>query len=59
MYQPNIGMRDRLMPGARIVSRVTTISTAAVMAEISTKLTPSSHTSALMPGECALDDSGV
>jgi hypothetical protein len=43
-------MRVSAMPGARILRMVTKISTAAVTAEISTKVMPSSQTSALMPG---------
>jgi len=50
MYQPKIGMRSIDMPGARILRIETTISTAKLSAEISTKVTPSSHTSALTPG---------
>ena len=50
MYQPKIGIRSSDIPGARIFSVETTISTAKLKAEISTKVTPSSHTSALTPG---------
>ena len=50
MYQPKIGIRSSDMPGARILRIETTISTAKLNAEISTKVTPSSQTSALMPG---------
>ena len=50
MYQPKIGIRSSDMPGARILRIETTISTASVSAEISTKVTPSSQTSALIPG---------
>ena len=45
-----IGMRSSDMPGARILRIDTVISTASVSAEISTKVTPSSQMSALMPG---------
>ncbi|MNL56843.1 hypothetical protein D3C87_1803640 [compost metagenome] len=50
MYQAKSGMRGRLIPGARILRMVTKISTAAVTAEISTKVMPRSQTSALIPG---------
>ncbi len=50
MYQPKIGMRSSDMPGARIFSTETTISMASDSADISTKVTPSSQTSALTPG---------
>jgi hypothetical protein len=50
-YQAMIGMRSSDMPGARNLRMLTMISTAADSAEISTKVTPSSQTSALMPGE--------
>ena len=50
MYQPKIGIRSSDMPGARIFRIETTISMASDSAEISTKVTPSSQTSALMPG---------
>ena len=50
MYQPKIGMRSSDMPGARILRIETTISIASDSAEISTKVMPSSQTSALMPG---------
>src|SRR5690554_119530 len=59
MYQAKIGMRPSDMPGARIFRILTMSSTAAQTAEISTKVTPSSQTSALMPGEWVPDDSGV
>jgi hypothetical protein len=50
MYQPHIGIRSSDMPGARILRIDTTISTAKLNAEISTNITPSSHTSAFTPG---------
>ena len=59
MYQAKIGRRRSSMPGARQYRMVTTISIAAQTAEISTKVTPSNQTSALMPGVCALPDNGV
>ena len=52
-------MRSSGMPGARSLRIEVSVSTAKLTAEISTKVTPSSHTSEWMPGECALDDSGV
>jgi hypothetical protein len=58
-YQANNGIRAIPMPGARSFSTVTTISIAAQIAEISTKVTPSSQTSALIPGVYAFDASGV
>ena len=45
-----IGIRSSDMPGARIFRIETTISMASDSAEISTKVMPSSQTSALMPG---------
>ena len=50
MYQANSGILSSDMPGARILRIVTMISTAAAIAEISTKVMPISQTSALMPG---------
>jgi len=50
MYQPKMGIRSSDMPGARIFRTDTTISMASDSAEISTKVTPRSQTSALMPG---------
>ena len=50
MYHAKIGMRSSDMPGARILRIETTISIASDSAEISTNVTPSSQTSALMPG---------
>ncbi len=46
------------MPGARKRSTVTTISTAAAMAEISTKVMPRSQKSELIPGEPSVEASG-
>jgi hypothetical protein len=51
MYQAKIGIRPRVMPGARVLRMPTMSSTAAATAEISTKPRPSTHTSVLIPGE--------
>ena len=59
MYQAKIGMRSSDMPGARIFSTDTTISTASDSAEISTKVTPSSQISEFMPGLKTFELSGV
>ena len=49
--QAKIGMRSRVMPGARVRRIPTMISIAPAMAEISMKPMPSSQKSALSPGE--------
>ena len=59
MYHANRGMRLSDMPGARSFRIDTKISIAAVTADISTKVMPSSQTSALMPGVKGCEDSGV
>ena len=59
MYQTNSGIRSSDMPAVRRLRIETAISTAAQIAEISTKVTPSSQTSALTPGVNGRLDSGV
>jgi hypothetical protein len=49
--QAKIGMRSRLIPGARVRSTPTMISIAPAMAEISMKPMPRSQKSAPMSGE--------
>jgi hypothetical protein len=49
MYHAKIGIRSRLMPGARNFRMLTVISVAAAMAEISTKVIPISQKSGLIP----------
>src|SRR4051794_35846712 len=51
MYQAKIGILLRVMPGARVFRIPTMSSIAAATAEISTKPSPSTHTSVLRPGE--------
>jgi len=57
-YHAKIGILSSDMPGARYFRMVTVISTAAQMAEISTKVMPSSQKSELIPGLPMVDDSG-
>src|SRR5690606_15813501 len=58
-YHAMIGMRLKVMPGARTFSTDTMISIAAEIADISTNVMPSSQTSELMPGEYGFELSGV
>ena len=53
-----IGILSSAMPGARYFRTDTVISTAAAMAEISTKVMPISQKSVLMPGEWIAPDRG-
>src|SRR4051812_3520838 len=51
MYHAKIGISLKDIPGARVLRMPTISSTAAATAEISTKPSPSTHTSVLRPGE--------
>ena len=57
-YQAKIGILSSDMPGARYFRIETVNSTAAQIAEISTKVMPISQKSVLMPGECSGPVSG-
>ena len=57
--QTNSGMRLSDMPGARCLNTVTMISTAAISAEISVKVTIWAQKSARLPGENSGPASGT
>ncbi len=58
IVQAKIGILASDMPGGRVLSAPTTISTAPAIAEISMKPMPSSQKSALSPGEYSMSVSG-